>query len=194
MASLRLLCFSDLHLDASAANRLAGRGLVEPVDFLVSADDLAVDGLHSPELYDALTAARRPVLAVPGNHDGDAPYREMIARSGWIDLDGEVVEHDGWVLAGWGIRRYDRQLSGPDRATQSHDPALARLAERLSGFPSERVVLAMASLHDGPLRRKLPRRCSLLFVLPLVIVTALQLQRERTMVGAANGGTCYGRS
>ena len=40
-----------------------------------------------------------------------------------------------------GIRRYDRQLSGPDRATQSHDSALARLAERLSRFPSERVVL-----------------------------------------------------
>jgi uncharacterized protein len=141
MSSLRLLCFSDLHLDVAAARRLASRGLAEQVDFLVSAGDLALDEQHSPELYDAFASVLRPILAVPGNHDGDALYREVIARSRWTDLDGKVVEHEGWAIGGWGIRHYDPRLSGPDRHVQAEDRALSHLIETLSQFPRERVVV-----------------------------------------------------
>ncbi len=139
--ALRLLCFSDLHLDVSAAKRLAGLGLVSNVDFLVSSGDLALDGRHDPALYRAFDWAARPVLAVPGNHDGDEPYRSVIQQASWMDLDGSIHVHEEWALAGWGIRYLDPGWSGPDAHAQEDDSLLGLILQRLESHPPERVVL-----------------------------------------------------
>jgi hypothetical protein len=139
--SLALFCFSDLHNDLGAARRLAGAALVANVDFLVSAGDLAVDGEHRREVYEAFAWAERPVLSVPGNHDREAGYRDQIATAGWTDLDGQVVEHAGYWLAGNGYAAGDAFYSGPDPARQLEDPRLTLLLSRLASVPRERLVI-----------------------------------------------------
>lgn len=101
---MRALCFSDLHKTVSAAARLAERAVVEDVDVLLSAGDLAIDFVHVPELYDALAIAKRPVLCVPGNHDGAEPYARHLGRAGLTDIDGQRVLVGGVTVVGWGYR------------------------------------------------------------------------------------------
>ena len=101
---MRALCFSDLHKTVSAAVRLAERAVAENVDVLLSAGDLAIDFFHVPELYGALAAAKRPVLCVPGNHDGVEPYARSLERAGLSDIDGQRVLVGGVTVAGWGYR------------------------------------------------------------------------------------------
>ncbi len=139
--SLALFCFSDLHNDLGAARRLTGEALVANVDLLVSAGDLAVDGEHRREIYEAFAWAERPVLSVPGNHDRETGYREQIAAAGWTDLDGQVVEHGGYWLAGHGYAAGDAFFSRPDPTGQLEDPKLTLVLSRLASIPRERLVI-----------------------------------------------------
>lgn len=138
---LRLFCFSDLHCDIAAARRLAGEALVGNMDLLVSAGDLAVNGRHLREVYAAFAWADRPVLAVPGNHDLDAPYRAEIEAARWTDLDGVIQEHGGYWIAGHGYSGGERAYSGPDPVAQAEDSALTDLLRRVGDIPRERLVL-----------------------------------------------------
>ena len=138
---MRLLCFSDLHRDEAAARRLAGLAVGANPAALVSAGDLGVDGVQSPGLYAAFQHVGVPVLAVPGNHDGLEAYPAALALAGWRDLDGQALELDGWVLAGYGQLDLDPRYSGPDAGARQGDPVLTALLARLEAFPPSRLVL-----------------------------------------------------
>ncbi len=139
--SLALFCFSDLHNDLGAARRLAGERESPTSTSWSRAGDLAVDGEHNREVYEAFAWAERPVLSVPGNHDREEGYRDHIATAGWTDLDGQVVEHAGYWLAGNGYAAGDAFYSGPDPARQLEDPRLTLRLSRLASIPPERLVI-----------------------------------------------------
>ena len=141
MRVMRLFCFSDLHNDLGAGKRLGGEALVANVDLLISAGDLAVDGRHDPQLYRELAWAGRPVFAIPGNHDRDGPYRVASAAAGWFDLDGRVIEQEGFWFAGHGFAVSTGAYSGPDASRQSEDPFLTQLLAQLEAMPRERIIL-----------------------------------------------------
>jgi uncharacterized protein len=136
---LRCLCLSDLHLDAAAARRLGGAALTGNFDVVLSAGDLGLDGKNDPAVYEAISRGLVPVLSVPGNHDGDAAYDVLVARHGWTDLHGRVVERDGWWFAGFGLRVWSNALS--DSATAAPDPELAAYLAGLEKIPAGRLVL-----------------------------------------------------
>jgi Icc-related predicted phosphoesterase len=137
---MRLLCFSDLHCSASAAKHLAARAATENVDAMLSAGDLATDETHEPAVYEALAAAGKPILSVPGNHDGDLGYRTYLPVGRFTEIDGKVLELGGVTFAGWGIRWMDSTLSGPSRSAQAIDPVLALVIDRLAGANARRTV------------------------------------------------------
>jgi uncharacterized protein len=132
---MRILCLSDLHGDLAAARRLGGAALAGGIDLVVSCGDLGVDGANDPAVYGAIARGGVPVLAVPGNHDGDAAYDTLVTSLGWTDLHGRVVERGGWWFAGLGLRGWD------GRSAPEADPAWTALLARLEGVPSERLVL-----------------------------------------------------
>ncbi len=131
---MNILCFSDLHLDITAAKRIAARALVGNFDLLVSAGDLGLDGVHDREVYEALAKPGVPVLAVPGNHEGDQAYEKMIEAPGWKSIDRIVYRCGEYVLAGHGIR------SNPDDMARE-DARFQDFAESIDDLPAERLVL-----------------------------------------------------
>jgi Icc-related predicted phosphoesterase len=137
---VRLLCFSDLHGSATAARRLVELAIHERVDVLVSAGDLATEEVHAPDLYEVFASAKTPIVAVPGNHDGDAPYADSLGVSGFIDIDGKQHVIDGMTFAGWGIRWLDELVAGPDRRGQRPDPVLDLITNRLMGNDPARTI------------------------------------------------------
>jgi len=139
--ALRLFAFSDLHNDLAAARRVAGQALGANATALISAGDLGVDGVQSPGLYTAFRYVGAPVLAVPGNHDGVEAYPVALAAAGWRDLDAQVADLEGWIVAGHGQLRLEPRFSGPDRDAQEDDPALTALLASLEPYPAARLVL-----------------------------------------------------
>lgn len=137
---MRLLCFSDLHGSVVAARKLAAMANSEGVDALVSAGDLATDELHVREMYEALAKIERPILSVPGNHDGEDAYDAHLVHGKLTDIDGKQVELGGLTFAGWGIRWMDSSLSGPDLRTQHVDSVLKLVTDRLAGVDPRRTV------------------------------------------------------
>jgi uncharacterized protein len=146
--SMRVLCCSDLHKTVSAAARLAERAVAENVDVLLAAGDLALDFVHVPELYTALAGAGKPVLCVPGNHDGVEPYERALEQCGFVDVDGRVLELAGVTIAGWGYR-WDTsapaapgwRAAPPSRPGLRPDPELKGIRGLLAGADPRRTVL-----------------------------------------------------
>lgn len=145
---MRALCFSDLHKTVTAAEQLARRAVAEDVDVLLSAGDLAIDFVHVPELYDALASAGKPVLCVPGNHDGAAPYAANLARAGLFDVDGQRMEVAGVSIVGWGYRWAAPSPAAPGWRAPSEsqmglppDPELHGVTALIAGADPRRTVL-----------------------------------------------------
>jgi Icc-related predicted phosphoesterase len=132
---MRALCLSDVHRDVSAARRLGATALVGGIDLILSAGDLGVDGANDAAVCELLSSAGVPVFSVPGNHDGEDEYDELVARFDWTDLHGRVIERDGWWFAGFGLRGWDGV------GEVANDVALAELLSRLEGIPPRRLVL-----------------------------------------------------
>lgn len=142
---LRALCLSDLHLDLAAATRLGARALGGGIGLVLSAGDLGLDGNTDRSVYAALARAGVPVLSVPGNHDGDRLYDELVRDLGWIDLHGRVVEQSGWFFAGWGLMGWD------GKAPSEEDPRLAAFLGGLAAIPANRLVLVTHVPPSGTL-------------------------------------------
>ncbi|MBD9477468.1 metallophosphoesterase [Pseudoxanthomonas sp. PXM02] len=116
-AEARLALISDIHLgvykDRAYLQRLVDRINSLPVDALVIAGDFTYEpGRRSlRELFSPLAELRRPVYAVLGNHDQQAPGpdidKELRAALAALDVDvieGGTVTVRGFRLAGLGDR------------------------------------------------------------------------------------------
>ena len=98
---MRLLAFSDLHTDLSAARRLVG--CARYADVVVGVGDFA--SIHSglEETIGALQEIDQPAVLVPGNNETADALRN--ACDGWssaIVLHGEATEIDGVAFFGLG--------------------------------------------------------------------------------------------
>jgi uncharacterized protein len=142
---MRLLAFSDLHVDLSQAERLAEAG--GEADVVLGVGDFA--SVHSglEETIGALRSIDGPVVLVPGNNETEDALREACA--GWeraIVLHGERAEIDGLEFFGLGagvpVTPWD----------WSFDLTEEEAAERLAECP-ERCVLAVHSPPRGHVDR-----------------------------------------
>jgi Icc-related predicted phosphoesterase len=98
---MRLLAFSDLHVDIRQAESLAASS--EDVDVVLGVGDFA--SVHSglDETIDALRSITKPTVLVPGNNETEGELRE--ACDGWesaVVLHGEETEIDGVAFFGLG--------------------------------------------------------------------------------------------
>lgn len=98
---MRLLAFSDLHVDLDQAQRLADAS--DDVDVVLGVGDFA--SVHSglEETIGALRSIAKPTILVPGNNETEGALRE--ACDGWESatvLHGEGTEIDGISFFGLG--------------------------------------------------------------------------------------------
>jgi Icc-related predicted phosphoesterase len=142
---MRLLAFSDLHVDLSQAERLAEAGA--EADVVLGVGDFA--SVHSglEETIGALRSIEAPVVLVPGNNETEDALRQ--ACGGWesaIVLHGERAEIAGIEFFGLGagvpVTPWD----------WSFDLTEEEAAERLAECP-EGCVLAVHSPPRGHVDR-----------------------------------------
>jgi Icc-related predicted phosphoesterase len=138
---MRLLAFSDLHVDTGQAERLVAAG--EDADVVVGVGDFA--SVHSglEETIAVLRRITKPTVLVPGNNETEDALRE--ACDGWessIVLHGESTAIDGVEFFGLGagvpVTPWD----------WSFDLTEEEAEEELAACP-ERCVLAVHSPPRG---------------------------------------------
>ena len=138
---MRLLAFSDLHVDIGQAERLAEASA--EAEAVVGVGDFA--SVHSglEETIAALRSIVKPTVLVPGNNETEDALRD--ACDGWenaIVLHGENTEIDGIPIFGLGagvpVTPWD----------WSFDLTEKEAAEKLAGCP-EGCVLAIHSPPRG---------------------------------------------
>lgn len=134
---MRFLCCSDLHNGVAIAARLAARAREEGVDAIIVAGDLGHFLKHDHAMWNALASSGRPVLAVPGNHDGIVTWNDAVERSGVSDVDGRLVRLGEVAVAGWGWR-WEAELWRPGVRP---DPRLQRLRDMLRDVDPRKLVL-----------------------------------------------------
>jgi Icc-related predicted phosphoesterase len=98
---MRLLAFSDLHVDIDQAERLADAST--DADVVVGVGDFA--SVHSglEETIGALSSIAKPAVLVPGNNETEDALRE--ACEGWesaVVLHGQRADIDGVAFFGLG--------------------------------------------------------------------------------------------
>jgi Icc-related predicted phosphoesterase len=136
---MRLLAFSDLHVDVGQAERLANASA--DVDVVVGVGDFA--SVHSglEETIGALRSIATPTVLVPGNNETEDALRD--ACDGWesaIVLHGEATDIDGISFFGLGagvpVTPWD----------WSFDLTEEEAAHRLAGCPKGCVL----AVHSPP--------------------------------------------
>ncbi len=138
---MRLLAFSDLHVDVGQARRLVEASL--DADVVVGVGDFASVHTGLEETIDALRPISAPAVLVPGNNETEEALRN--ACEGWeraIVLHGEGARIGGVEFFG---------LGGGIPVTPwdwSFDLTEAEAADRLSGC-REGCVLAVHSPPRG---------------------------------------------
>lgn len=98
---MRLLAFSDLHVDLDAASALVDRS--READVVIGAGDFASVHRGLDEAIGVLAAIEAPTALVPGNNETDAALREACSEwSGARVLHGEGAEIEGTSFFGLG--------------------------------------------------------------------------------------------
>jgi Icc-related predicted phosphoesterase len=97
---MKFLCFSDLHRDATAAEKLVSES--DQVDVVIGAGDFAVRRQGLPDTLDILRQIRKPAILVPGNGESFEELQE--AAKGWSSA--RVLHGSGCQIEGvsfWGV-------------------------------------------------------------------------------------------
>jgi Icc-related predicted phosphoesterase len=97
---MKFLCFSDLHCDADAAEKLVS--LAGQVDVVIGAGDFAIRRRGLNDTLDVLRQIDRPAILVPGNGESYEELRD--AASIWPQAT--VLHGNGCRLLGvefWGV-------------------------------------------------------------------------------------------
>jgi len=136
---MRLLAFSDLHVDVDQAESLAAASV--DADVVLGVGDFA--SVHSglEETVGALRSIGKPTIVVPGNNETEEALRA--ACDGWenaLVLHGEGAEIDGVGFFGLGagvpVTPWD----------WSFDLTEEEAAQRLAGCPEDCVL----AVHSPP--------------------------------------------
>ena len=155
---MRILAFSDLHRDRSAARTIVERA--DEVDVVVGAGDFAVMRGGIRDTIDILRELTRPTVLVPGNGESDGELREACA--GWAAahvLHGTGVVIDGVDFFGigagipvtpfgsWSFDLTEEEAAGllegcpPGGVLVSHSPPWGHVDESAGAHLGSRAVL-----------------------------------------------------
>ena len=138
---MKLLCFSDLHRDREAAERLVEAA--EQVDVVIGAGDFATMRQGLNDTLEVLSRITKPAILVPGN--GESVDELRSAAEGW--RSASVLHGSGCHVAGvdfWGV---GGGIPVTPFGDWSYDFDEAVATQLLEGCPSGGVLV----VHSPPL-------------------------------------------
>lgn len=138
---MRLLLFSDIHLNLTAAQSIVDRAA--GFDVIVGAGDFGTKRQGLPGVIDVLAAIEQPTVVVPGNAESDDELRAACGR--WTSahvLHGEGVQIDGVDFYGLGAAVPETPFGD-----WSFDLSEAAAERMLAGCPSGGVLVSHSPPH-----------------------------------------------
>ncbi|WP_442506326.1 metallophosphoesterase family protein [Novipirellula sp. SH528] len=138
---MKYLCFSDLHCDKSAAEKLVT--MSENVDVVIGAGDFANQHRGISDTLNILSAIRKPSVLVPGNGETFEELKE--AAKAWEAAT--VLHGNGCELAGvhfWGV---GGGIPVTPFGEWSYDFDEDQAADMLAGCPQEGILV----VHSPPI-------------------------------------------
>ncbi|GAA4461546.1 metallophosphoesterase family protein [Novipirellula rosea] len=138
---MKYLCFSDLHCDKSAAEKLVA--MSDDVDVVIGAGDFANQHRGISDTLNILAAIRKPSVLVPGN--GETAQELQQAAKPWETAT--VLHGDGCEVAGvpfWGV---GGGIPVTPFGDWSYDFDEDQAAEMLKGCPEAGVLV----VHSPPI-------------------------------------------
>ncbi|QEG38283.1 metallophosphoesterase family protein [Roseimaritima ulvae] len=140
---MKILCFSDLHRDTAAAERLVT--LADGVDLVIGAGDFANQHHGLADTLDILAAISQPAILVPGNGETVEELRDAVTMANWSSAT--VLHGGGCELAGvpcWGV---GGGIPVTPFGAWSYDFDESQATEMLSGCPQGGILV----VHSPPL-------------------------------------------
>lgn len=95
---MRILIFSDIHVDVRALERL----MAVQADMYISAGDLATWARGLDKLGPAMQEKADRVYVMPGNHESEQDIAAFCSKWGFHPFHGCSMEVAGWHVAGLG--------------------------------------------------------------------------------------------
>jgi Icc-related predicted phosphoesterase len=100
---MKILCFVDLHGNASILKKLIERAKKPDIDLVVCAGDISVFGDGLGKLVGIASKVEKPFLIIPGNHESNEeiskackPYKNC------VNIHKKAFRGSGFVVLGYG--------------------------------------------------------------------------------------------
>lgn len=120
---MKLLVFSDIHMDKKAVERL----MAIEADMYVCAGDLVTWARGLDGMAELLQPRAEKMFLLPGNHESESDIARVCERYGFTNLHGKSIEVAGVHVAGLGY-------SSPTPFNTPGEYTEAQIAERLAPF------------------------------------------------------------
>lgn len=120
---MKLLVFSDIHMDKKAVERL----MAIEADMYVCAGDLVTWARGLDGMAELLQPRAEKMFLLPGNHESESDIARVCERYGFTNLHGKSIEIAGVHVAGLGY-------SSPTPFNTPGEYTEAQMAERLAPF------------------------------------------------------------
>jgi Icc-related predicted phosphoesterase len=137
---MMLLVFVDTHGDMRSLKRLKKKAA--KADLVLCAGDITVFESHMRLILREINSFNKPVLIIPGNHEGEKKLRLMCKHyKNLVYLHNEVYELENVFFAGWGGGGFSLR-----------DPKFEKFAAKLKKkIPGKKLILM---LHGPPYGNK----------------------------------------
>ena len=120
---MKLLVFSDIHMDKKALERL----MAVEADLYVCAGDLVTWARGLDTMAELLQPRAEKMYMLPGNHESESDIARVCDQYGFTNLHGKSIEAGGVHIAGLGY-------SSPTPFNTPGEYTEAQMAERLAPF------------------------------------------------------------
>ncbi|HEU0122949.1 MAG TPA: metallophosphoesterase [Bryobacteraceae bacterium] len=122
---MKLLVFSDIHMDKKALERL----MAIEADMYVCAGDLVTWARGLDTMAELLKPRADKMFVLPGNHESESDIERVCRDFGFQNLHGKSIEVDGVHIAGLGY-------SNPTPFNTPGEYSEQQIADRLRPFAS----------------------------------------------------------
>ncbi len=100
---MKILAFTDTHLNKTALNKVKEKALKEKPDLLICCGDLSLFGQGLEKVAHFLNNIAIPTLIIPGNHEIPEEIREICSKNkNLINIHKGVYEINNYTFFGWG--------------------------------------------------------------------------------------------